>query len=129
LPPAGAAEGRALDGTSGRGGFVGISLQCVHIRGTLKRMKVAGVRQFRKEVSGLVKGGKLVIVTWHGRPRSVLMPLKDIEKLPRELRMEFLRQSGREIQDRLRRLGVTEGKILSDFAAWRRTRRAAGRRR
>ena len=92
-------------------------------------MKVAGVREFRQDVPKLVRGRKLVLVTWHGRPRSVLMPLEDLSKLPRDLRMEFLRQSGREIQDRLRKLGVTEADILADFEAWRKARRAARRRR
>lgn len=65
-------------------------------------------------------------MTWHGKPQSILMPLKDIRKLPRELRMEFLRQSGKEIRAQLRKRGITEEKILANFEAWRKTRRGSG---
>lgn len=92
-------------------------------------MKVTGIREFRKEAPSLVRGKDLVLVTWHGRPQSVLMPLRDIRKLPRELRMEFLRQSGKEIQAQLRKRGITEEMILADFERRRKSRHAARRRR
>jgi len=92
-------------------------------------MKVTGVRQFRRDVPRFVRGKDLVLVTWHGRPQSVLMPLHDIRKLPRELRMEFLRQSGKDIRAHLKKRGITEEKILADFSAWRKARREARRRR
>ncbi len=92
-------------------------------------MKALGVRQFRKDVPRLVRGKDLVLVTWHGKPQSVLMPLKDIRKMPRELRMEFLRQTGKEIQAHLNKRGITGAQILADFAVWRKKRRAARRRR
>jgi hypothetical protein len=92
-------------------------------------MKALGVRQFRKDVPRLVRGKDLVLVTWHGQPQSVLMPLKDIRKMPRELRMEFLRQTTKEIQAHLRKRGITEAQILANFEDWRKTRRAARRRR
>jgi len=92
-------------------------------------MKVAGVRQFRKDVPKLVRGKDVVVVTWHGRPQSVLMPLKNIRKLPRELRMEFLEQTGRELRDHFRKLGVTQKRLLDDFKAGRKIRRARRRRR
>lgn len=92
-------------------------------------MKALGVRQFRKDVPRLIQGKDLVVVTWHGRPQSVLMPLKDIRKMPRELRMEFLRQTTKEIQAHLRKRGISESEILADFEAWRKERRAARRRR
>ena len=88
-------------------------------------MKVAGVRQFRREVPRLVRGDEVVLVTWHGKPQSILMPLKDIRKLPRELRMEFLRQSGTEIRAHLKKRGITQERILADFQAWRKARRTA----
>lgn len=86
-------------------------------------MKVAGVRQFRREVPRLVRGDEVVLVTWHGRLQSVLLPLKDIRKLPRELRMEFLEQTGRELRRHFRKLGVTEKELLEGFQAWRQSRR------
>jgi len=86
-------------------------------------MKVTGVRQFRRDVPRLVRGDEVVLVTWHGRPQSVLLPLKDIRKLPRELRMEFLRQSGKEIRTLLRKRGITEAMVLADFHARRKARR------
>src|SRR5436190_14283713 len=101
---------------------------CTHLE-CVPSMKVEGVREFRKDVPKLVRDKKLVLVTWHGRPRSVLMPLEDLSKLPRELRMEFLRQSGEEIQDYLRKLGVTEPEVQADFEKWRKAKRAARRRR
>lgn len=57
------------------------------------------------------------------------MPLKDIRKMPRELRMEFLRQSTKEIQAHLRKRGITEEQILANFEVWRKARREARRRR
>ena len=92
-------------------------------------MKVAGVRQFRKEVPKLVKGSQLVLVTWHGRPQSFLMPFKDIRKMPRELRMEFLRQSGLELKAHFHKVGVSEERLLKEFSDWRKARRAGRRRR
>ncbi len=86
-------------------------------------MKVTGVRQFRREVPRLIRGDEVVLVTWHGRPQSVLLPLKDIRKLPRALRMEFLRQSGKDIRAHLRKRGITEERILADFQALRKAHR------
>jgi hypothetical protein len=90
-------------------------------------MKVTGVRQFRREVPRLVRGDEVVLVTWHGRLQSVLLPLKDIRKLPRDLRMEFLRQSGKDIRAILRKRGITEEELLADFQAWRKARRGRTR--
>jgi hypothetical protein len=90
-------------------------------------MKVTGVRQFRREVPRLVRGDEVVLVTWHGRLQSVLLPLKDIRKLPRDLRMAFLRQSGKDIRAILRKRGITEEELLADFQAWRKARRGRTR--
>lgn len=92
-------------------------------------MKVAGVREFRKDVPKLVKGREVVLVTWHGRPESMLLPLKDVSKLPEELRRELLVQTGREVRRQLRERGVSVERVLREFEAWRKARRAARRRR
>jgi hypothetical protein len=40
--------------------------------------------------------------------------------------MEFLRKSGKEIRARLKKRGITEGKILAEFDARRKARRGRG---
>ncbi len=90
-------------------------------------MKIAGIRQFRKDVPRLVRGRELVLVTHHGRPQSFLLPFKDIRKMPREIRIEFLKQTGRELREHFRKLGVTERGLVAEFQARRKTRRAPRR--
>jgi hypothetical protein len=90
-------------------------------------MKVAGIRKFRRDAPRLIRGRELVLVTNHGRPQGFLLPFKDLRKMPREIRIEFLKQSGRELREHFRRLGVTEKQLLAGFKAWRKARRARRR--
>jgi len=60
-----------------------------------------------------------------GKPlEKVIGELEIRRKIPRQLRMEFLRKSGKEIRARLKKRGITEGKILAEFEAWRKSRRS-----
>ena len=54
---------------------------------------------------------------------SVIRRLELRRKIPREVRMEFLRKSGKEIRAQLKKRRLTEGKILAEFEAWRKARR------
>jgi hypothetical protein len=115
----------------------------------MKRAKVgaaAELKRLRKEVRGL----RVEVNLWRDYALSTYPPIrKSIEaadrdcgkkggillesvirrlevgrKIPRKVRMEFLRKSGKELRAQLKKRGITEGKILAEFKAWRKARRS-----
>jgi hypothetical protein len=84
---------------------------------------LSGLRTIRKSIEAADRGyGKKGGISLE----SVIHQLEVGRKVPREVRMEFLRKSGKEIRARLKKRGLTEGKILVEFEAWRKARRGAG---
>jgi len=82
-------------------------------------MEVAGVRKLHWDVTRLIRGGNSPLVTWYGRPWCIQMMLKDLARLPRDLRLGFLRQSTHEIRsDRLVE-DASVHEVLSGFKSWR----------
>ncbi len=92
-------------------------------------MEVTGVREFRSRATQLLGGKDLVFVTRHGKLASVIVPMRDPHVLPVEIRHELLERIGEAISSHLEKSGVTEKRMLNDFANWRAKRRANRRRR
>lgn len=92
-------------------------------------MRVVGVREFRNRAPELVRQKDLIFITRHGQLTSLLVPLDHPQSLPVELRRELLERTGRAISAYLSRKGISERRVLRDFEAWRRSRRANRRRR
>ncbi len=87
-------------------------------------MLVAGIREFRNQVPQLIKSNEIVFVTRHGKLLGMLVPFLKPESLPIDLRRELLVQLGHAISSHLKKRGVSEKRILRDFKAWRKKRRA-----
>lgn len=85
-------------------------------------MRVAGIRDFRNRAPELVKGNEIVFVTRHGKLSGILVPLANPEELPVDLRRELLARLGTAVSQHLKKVGVSEEKVLRDFEAWRRKR-------
>ncbi len=92
-------------------------------------MQVTGVREFRSRATELLGGKDLVFVTRHGKLASIVVPLREPQSLPVDLRKELLERLGEAIAAHLQKAGVTEKRVLRDFKAWREERRARRRRR
>lgn len=91
-------------------------------------MRVAGVREFRNRAPELVKSDDIVLITRHGKLSGILVPLSSPEELPVDLRKEMLSRIGPAISGHLKKRGVSEQKVLRDFASWK-SRGRPGRRR
>jgi hypothetical protein len=91
-------------------------------------MRVTGVREFRNRVPELVSGEELVFVTKHGKLTGILVPLASPLELPVELRRELLERLGTAISKHLDVRGVSERKVMRDFAKWKKGRRTGRRR-
>jgi len=90
-------------------------------------MQVTGVREFRNRAPSLLGGRELVFVTRHGKLASLVVPMAEPSALPVDLRKELLARLGEAVSAHLRRSGVTESRVLKDFSAWRKERRARRR--
>lgn len=90
-------------------------------------MQVTGVREFRSHATQILGGKDLVFVTKHGKVTSLVVPMGDPASLPVELRRELLETMGRSISAHLKEQGVSEPKMLKDFKAWKKERRASSR--
>ncbi len=90
-------------------------------------MKFASVREFRDHISQLINDDKPVMLTRHGEPMGVYLPLSDKEHVPIEIKREAFKM-GAERRSKL--FGhINEKEMLEDFEKWRKARRAARSRR
>ena len=71
----------------------------------------------------------MVFVTRHGKLASIVVPIREPEALPVDLRRELLERLGEAVSAHLQGAGVSEKRVLRDFKAWRQERRARRRRR
>ncbi|MBI5115026.1 hypothetical protein HZA56_00970 [Candidatus Poribacteria bacterium] len=92
-------------------------------------MQVTGVREFRNRAPELLGGKELVFVTRHGKLASIVVPMKEPQALPVDLRQELLERLGEAVSTNLRKAGVTEKRVLRDFKTWREKNRKRRRRR
>jgi prevent-host-death family protein len=86
-------------------------------------MKTTTIREFRKEVSELLRGRDAVLVTRHGRPAGVLYPLTDPSKLPMKARRKLYLELSEGIARQLEIKGIAEEQLQHDFEAFKKRRR------
>lgn len=86
-------------------------------------MKTTTIRQFRAQVSDLLKGHEEVLVTRHGKPAGVLLPLNNPKGVPLEIRRRLYLELSAKIARQLDAKGITEGKLQRDFAEFKKRRR------
>jgi hypothetical protein len=91
-------------------------------------MRISTAREFRDGATGLPRSKDPVLVTRRGRLAGVLFPCSQAT-LPLELKREVFGMLSRVIARQIKRRGLNEGGVLSDFERWRKERRATHRRR
>ena len=91
-------------------------------------MKISTVREFRDNASGLLRSKDPILVTRRGRLAGVFFPRPE-SSLPVELKRELFPMLSSEIARQIRKRGLYEDEIVTDFQEWRKKKREAGRRR
>lgn len=91
-------------------------------------MRLSTVREFRDKATGFLRSKAPVLVTRRGRLAGIFFPRPEIT-LPLEFKRELYGMLCADIKRELKRRGVKEEEVLSDFEAWRKKRRATRRRR
>ena len=86
-------------------------------------MKTTTIREFRKDVSELLRRKDAVLVTRHGKPAGVLYPLSDPRKLPMKVRRKLYLELSAGIAKQLDAQGITEEQVQRDFEAFKKRRR------
>jgi antitoxin (DNA-binding transcriptional repressor) of toxin-antitoxin stability system len=86
-------------------------------------MKVAGIRELRTDMKGVLSSGEPVLITRHGRVSGVYVPLSEPDRIPDDMRKEIVRVLGEYLSRQLDAAGVREEDVLEDFDAHRRRRR------
>ncbi|OGW40765.1 MAG: hypothetical protein A2Y97_08275 [Nitrospirae bacterium RBG_13_39_12] len=84
-------------------------------------MKVATIREFRDKATSYFKEEEPVLVTRHGKVTGLYLPIEHPESFPLELRKELLIRLGESISRSLERKGISEGKLLAGFDAFKKT--------
>ncbi len=91
-------------------------------------MRISTVREFRDNATGLLRSKDPILVTRRGRLAGIFFPSPEAS-FPLELKREMFALLSAEIARQIKRRGMGEEEILSDFARWRKEKREAGRRR
>jgi hypothetical protein len=91
-------------------------------------MRMSTVREFRDNATTLLRSRTPVLITRRGRLAGIFFPRPEAS-LPLELKRELFPALAGEVARLLRRRRVSEKDALEGFEAWRKTRRAARRRR
>ena len=86
-------------------------------------MKIAGIRELRADIKGVLSAGEPILVTRHGQVAGVYVPLDEPDRIPDDVRKDIVRVLGAYLRQKLRAAGVREGDVLKDFDAYRRRRR------
>jgi prevent-host-death family protein len=86
-------------------------------------MRVAGIREFRERLAQFLSGDEPVLLTRHGKPSGVYLPLEDSERIPDDLRAELAGVLGRHLAQLLEAQGIEEADLQRDFDEHRRGRR------
>jgi hypothetical protein len=90
-------------------------------------MKISTVREFRDNATGLMRSKDPILITRRGRLAGVFLPTPE-GSLPLELKREMFALLSSEIARQIKKRGVSEDEILSDFKRWReKNRREGGR--
>jgi len=91
-------------------------------------MRISSVREFRDKATGFLRSRDPILVTRRGRLAGIFFPTP-AATLPLELKRELFTRLSEEIGRRIRRQGLSEKDVEAGFESWRKTRRAARRRR
>lgn len=91
-------------------------------------MRISTVREFRDNATGLLRSKDPILVTRRGRVAGVFFPRPEAT-LPIELKRELFEVLSAEVARQIKKRGLREEEILSDFESWRRNRRETRRRR
>ena len=91
-------------------------------------MRISSVRDFRDRATGLLRSKDPILVTRRGRLAGIFFPTPEAT-LPLELKREMFSVLTSAIGRHIRRRGLKERDIEAGFETWRKTRRAARRRR
>jgi len=86
-------------------------------------MKISTVREFRDNATGLLRSKSPILVTRRGRLAGVFFPWPEAT-LPMEFKKELFSVLSSEVSRQVKKRGLTEEEILTDFASWRKQRRA-----
>ena len=84
-------------------------------------MKISTVREFRDNASGLLRSKDPILVTRRGRLAGVFFPRPETT-LPMELKRELFAMLSAEVARQIKKRGLKEEEILTNFESWRRTR-------
>jgi hypothetical protein len=91
-------------------------------------MRMSSVREFRDGATRLLRARDPILITRRGRLAGIFFPRPE-SSLPIELKRELFPALAAEVARQLKRRSVSEADVLADFAAWRKARRRAARRR
>ena len=91
-------------------------------------MRISTVREFRDNATGLLRSKDPILVTRRGRLAGVFFPRPEAT-LPIELKRELFEMLSAEVARQIKKRGLREEEIVSDFESWRRSRRETRRRR
>ena len=89
-------------------------------------MRISTVREFRDNASSLLKAKDPILVTRRGRLAGVFFPQPE-STLPIELKRELFDMLSADIARQIKKRGLSENDVLSDFEARRKTRRETRR--
>ena len=90
-------------------------------------MKISTVREFRDNATGYLRSKDPILVTRRGRLAGVFFPRPEAS-LPIEFKRELFATLSSEIARQLRRRGLKEDEIVSDFESWRKSEREKSKR-
>jgi hypothetical protein len=89
-------------------------------------MKIGTVREFRDKATLLLRSKDPILVTRRGRLAGVFFPWPE-GTFPIELKREVFSVLSSEIRRQVKKRGLSEEEIASDFDSWRKNRRETRR--
>jgi len=91
-------------------------------------MRISTVREFRDQATGLLRSKDPILVTRRGRVAGVFFPCPG-QSIPLELKREMFATLSGAVARQIKKRGLSDEAILSDFERWRKERREDRRRR
>lgn len=86
-------------------------------------MKTVTVREFRSQMSEILKGPESSLVTSHRQPTALIVPLKDPKNLPLEMRRQLYLALSAQLAEQLQARGITEDEAQRGFEDFKKRRR------
>lgn len=91
-------------------------------------MKVSTVRDFRDKATSMLRSKDPILVTRRGQLAGIFFPWPE-GTMPIELKREMFPVLSQQVQRQMEQAGLSEEEVLTDFEAWRKSKRAPRRRR